>query len=140
MSTNAFIGYDRILQLLDGFQRQSHQSITGYPPFNIFSENDGGYQIELAVAGFKKEEITVTLDRKNSLLVVEGKKELPQESTEESTRRVIRHGIANRVFNRNFTIADDLHVKSVTLEDGILTIQLEQIIREEDKPVTFKID
>ena len=119
------VGFDELFKL-------ANQTNTSYPPYNIVKASDTEYTIELAVAGFSEDELEVTLDG-NKLSVV-GK----VTSTRE-TEKFLYRGIANRNFTHNFTIADNVEVSNVTLEDGMLVISLEKNVPDEEKPKKFSI-
>ena len=96
-----------------------------YPPYNIKKTGDTTYQIEMAVAGFRKEDIDVEL--KEDILTISG-------STEDDTDEFIHRGIANRSFIRTFTLNSDLVVKDAGLANGMLCVYLERVIPEHKKP------
>lgn len=102
-----------------------HQTETNYPPYNTIKENETEFRLEIALAGFKKNEITVYTE--NNKLFVEGKKEVDNE------KGYIYHGLANRAFTRVWTISDDVQVTKVYFEDGLLTIKLKRIIPEHQR-------
>ena len=98
----------------------------GYPPYNL--ENDGSiYRLELAVAGFKMEELEIYLTN-DRVLMVRGSK-----STDQSERNWIHRGIAGRDFERQFTLAEHIKVVNAKLEDGLLIIELEREVPEATK-------
>ena len=142
----ATIGFDRLFNELD---RQFTNSVnTGYPPYNIVKIDEDNYQIELAVAGFRMEELNITLDKDQ--LIIEGNptfKEFQDEEhvewkQSESPVHFLHKGIANRTFIRTFKIAEHMEVKSADLELGILRISLQRNIPEELQPkkiaITYK--
>jgi molecular chaperone IbpA len=140
----ATVGFDRIFDLVD---RQFTNSInTGYPPYNIIKVDENTYQIELAVAGFSMEELTIT--QNGNELLIEGQptfKEFPDEphvewKTNEDPRNYIHKGIANRTFKRSFLLGDHVEVKSADLGLGILAVQLERKIPEEMLPKKIAIN
>jgi molecular chaperone IbpA len=121
------IGFD---PLLDTFTSVSQATKTsGYPPYNIFKYKDN-YVLEVAVAGFGREDISVTV--KELTLTVEGVK-LP------SVDEYVHKGIANRDFKQDFVLAEYVVVKSAELKDGMLRITLEQELPEEKKPKVIEI-
>jgi len=124
------IGFDRTLQLLN---RAEHlHDNTNYPPYNIVKIDAENFSIELAVAGFDKKDISITKEKET--LLIEGSKESLNEDTE-----YVHRGLSGRTFNRRFTLADDIVVKGADMKNGILSVSLERIIPEEDKPVEIKI-
>ena len=100
-----------------------HETQTNYPPYNLVQLSNVEYRLELALAGFKKEEINVyTQDGK---LFVEG-----QKGDVETQRTFVHRGVAQRSFTRSWTLSDETEVRSVTFEDGLLTIDLGKIVPE----------
>jgi len=107
--------FDRVFKL--------HETTTNYPPYNLVQVSSVESRLELALAGFKKEEVYVyTQDGK---LFVEGQKE-----DKETETKYLHKGLAQRSFNRAWTLSDDTEVRSVTFEDGLLTIVLGKIVPE----------
>ena len=98
------------------------QTTTNYPPYNLIQVNNTESRLEIALAGFKKDEVKVYTEY--GKLVVEGKKE---EKEEENYRH---RGLAQRSFTRSWTIADETVVKEVNFEDGLLTVALGKIVPE----------
>jgi molecular chaperone IbpA len=115
---NAFATLDNAAHLLTATQ-------TAFPPVNIVKTGDYTFNVELAVAGYKQDEIEITAE-KNSLKVT-GKK------SDEDTREYLVKGIAGRKFSRQFVLSDTVVVRDAALADGILSIQLENVIPEEQK-------
>jgi len=100
-----------------------HETTSNYPPYNLVQVSNVESRLELALAGFKKEEVYVyTQDGK---LFVEGQKE-----DKETETKYLHKGLAQRSFNRAWTLSDDTEVRSVTFEDGLLTIVLGKIVPE----------
>lgn len=121
------IGFD---PLLDTFKQVAAGAKTGgYPPYNIY-KNDDTYILELAVAGFAKEDITITV--KELQLTVEGRLEASKEEP-------IHKGIATRDFKQDFVLAEYVVVKGAELKDGLLRITLEQELPVELQPKLIKI-
>ena len=107
--------FDRLFRL--------HETTTNYPPYNLVQVSNTESRLELALAGFKKAEVNVyTQDGK---LFVEGKKEGKETETE-----YIYRGVAQRSFTRSWTLSDETEVRSVTFEDGLLSIVLGKIVPE----------
>lgn len=102
-----------------------HQTETNYPPYNVIKESNTEFRLEVALAGFKKNEITVYTE--NNKLFVEGTKET------DSGKEYVHHGLANRAFTRVWTISDDVEVKEVSFDDGLLSVKLSRIIPEHQK-------
>lgn len=123
----SILGMDR---LMNDFNRLDN---TGYPPYNIESIGEDKYQITLALAGFKREDLEITV--KEGLLSIEGKKaEIEQEG-----REYIHRGIANRAFTRQWKLAEYVEVVDATMEDGLLYVLLERQVPEEKQPKTIAI-
>jgi molecular chaperone IbpA len=102
-----------------------HQTETNYPPYNVIKESDIEFRLEVALAGFKKNEVTVYTE--NNKLFIEGHKEFDNE------KEYVHRGLATRAFNRSWTISDDVEVKQVIFEDGMLTVRLCKVIPEHQK-------
>ena len=125
------VGFDRVFNRLNDYV--SHQQTsTGFPPYNIQKVTDNTYTIEMALAGFSKEDIEVEVAQ--GVLTIKSTKE--NDTEDEFT---LHRGISYRKFNRKFTLADDIIVNDAKLENGLLTINLEQIIPEEKKPKLIEI-
>ena len=119
------VGYDRIFDHLSRYVDNNTTS-TGFPPYNIRKEGDYNYTIEMALAGFGKKDIEVEV-AEGTLSVRSVKENTEDEST-------VYRGISYRKFERKFTLAEDLIVNGATLENGMLTIDLERIVPDEKKP------
>ena len=124
------IGFDRTLQLLNRAEHLHDNS--NYPPYNIVKIDAENFSIELAIAGFDKKDISITKEKET--LLIEGSKETLSEDTE-----YVHRGLSGRTFNIRFTLADDIIVKGADMKNGILSVSLERVIPEEDKPVEIKI-
>ena len=96
------------------------QQTTNYPPYNLVNVSNHESRLEIALAGFKKDEIKVYTEY--GKLVVEGKKE------EKEKADYAHRGLSNRSFERSWTIADDTVVKEVNFEDGLLTVTLSKVV------------
>jgi HSP20 family molecular chaperone IbpA len=114
------LGFESLERLLE---RTAKSAGDGYPPYNIEQTSDGGIAITLAVAGFGKDEISVTVE--NSELVIKGRQ------MEAEAKTFLHRGIAARQFLRSFVLADGIEVLSAALENGLLRILL---ARPEVKP------
>ena len=129
------VGFDNVF---DNFESMFDEGVlnvssVNYPPYNIVKTGDNNYDIEIALAGFGKDDINVEY-AENQLTIKSVKKEEKQEK-----EGVIHKGISKRHFVRSFTVADDVEVKGAELKDGLLTVALERIIPEAKKPRTIKI-
>jgi molecular chaperone IbpA len=121
------VGFDRLFDMLEN--SNAGQAQENYPPFDLIKEGDNEYRIQLAVAGFKSDEIDITAQQ--NVLIVSGRK--TDESEEKGTDFIYR-GIANRSFERRFALADHIQVKGADLKDGMLSIDLVREIPEAMKP------
>ncbi|HWL68822.1 MAG TPA: Hsp20 family protein [Geminicoccus sp.] len=123
------IGFDRVFDLLDSASRL--QAIDNWPPYDIVKTGEDAYRISMAVAGFSRDELDLTLEP--NLLVVSGTKSGPDDG------QYLHRGIAGRAFQRRFELADHVEVKSATLENGLLTIELVRELPEAMKPRRIEI-
>jgi molecular chaperone IbpA len=121
------VGFDRLFDMLENSSMGQAQE--NYPPFDLIKTGDNDYRIELAVAGFRPDEIDITAQQ--NVLVVSGRK--AEESEQEGSDYVYR-GIANRSFERRFALADHIEVKGADMKDGMLSIELVREIPEAMKP------
>ena len=124
------VGFDRLANLLEAAAKT--EGPTGYPPYNIESVGDNAYRVEIAVAGFKAEELDIQL--KEDLLTVTGRKAANDEG-----RRYLHRGLAERNFERRFQLADYVIVTSADLKDGLLSIALKRELPESLKPRKIEI-
>lgn len=122
------VGFDRLLSTLDEALNIPEKVLTSYPPYNIAKISEDRYVIELAVAGFKREEIDITLE--DNKLTVQGN----AKKDEDGNKTYYHRGIALRNFTRVFTLADTVVVNSADLVDGMLVVELQNIIPESKKP------
>jgi molecular chaperone IbpA len=118
------VGFDRLADLLDS---ASTEAATGYPPYNIERTAENAYRIEIAVAGFKSEDLNIEV--KENLLTVQGRKVANDE-----TKRYLHRGLAERNFERRFQLADYVVVTDAALADGLLSISLKRELPEALKP------
>lgn len=121
----SFVGFDHLFNEM----ARTATGNTGYPPHNVVQIDDDNYLIEIAVAGFKQENLEVEL--KDSILTVTGKKE--------DDRTYTHKGISSREFTRTFTLGEHVQVVGARLEDGILSIELERVIPENERPRKIEI-
>ena len=119
------VGFDRMFDNLSRYVVNNATS-TGFPPYNIRKEGDYNYVIEMALAGFGKDDIEVEVA--DGTLSVRSVKE---NSEDDST---LYRGISSRRFERKFTMADDIVVNGARLENGMLSLELERVVPEEKKP------
>ena len=119
------VGFDRVFDTLNRYVDNNATS-TGFPPYNIRKEGDYNHVIEMALAGFGKEDIEVEVA--DGTLSIRSVKE---NSEDDST---VYRGISYRKFDRKFTLADDIIVNGAKLENGMLSLELERVVPEEKKP------
>jgi molecular chaperone IbpA len=128
-----FVGADRVMKRLADIADQSAQMMPiKYPPYNIKKVDENRYVIELAVAGFGKADIDIELQ--------EGKLSILGKCDSAESTEYLYKGIAERGFKREFTLADNVEVKSSSLANGMLKIWLEAFIPEHKKPKKVKIE
>ena len=129
-----FIGVDRLMDRMAS--NLSTPNDQGYPPYNVVKLGDNNFVIELAVAGFGKDSINLTVQ--DSVLSIEGS----QETNDDDEANYLHKGISSRKFRRTFDLADYVEVTDATVKDGVLKVTLERHIPEELKPreipVSFK--
>lgn len=126
------VGFDEAFKLLESTVKNTAKTL-GYPPYNIVKQDDNKYVIELAVAGFGKQDLEVEI--KDNSLVISGK---VQQNTDSSD--YLYKGIADRSFVRQFSLADTIEIKNTQLVNGMLKIFLENIIPEHKKPRKIEIE
>ena len=126
------VGFDRLFDMLEN--SNTGQAQENYPPFDLIKLGDNDYRIELAVAGFKSDEIDITAQQ--NVLIVSGKK---AEDSENRGNDYIYRGIATRSFERRFALADHIQVKGADIKDGLLSIELVREIPEAMKPRKINI-
>ena len=124
------VGFDSVF---DRFFDMDTTRDSGYPPYNIRKINEAQYVIEIALAGFSKDDIEIELTEGN--LAVRSKKE--EETNGDDS--FVHKGIAKRSFLRSWTLSDDIIVKCADLKDGMLIINLEKVIPDEKKPRLIQI-
>jgi molecular chaperone IbpA len=115
------VGFDRLAALLEAASRS--EAPTGYPPYNIETVGENAYRIEIAVAGFKPEELNI--EARENVLTVQGKK-----AANDEAKRYLHRGLAERNFERRFQLADYVVVTDAELTNGLLAISLERQLPE----------
>lgn len=123
------VGFDR---LLDTFDTMLTEKPTTFPPHNIVKVDENNYLVELAVAGFAESEITIEV-LKNTLTI-------KGEKTYDDTRSYLHRGIGTRTFKKTVTLADTVQVDGASLENGILTVKLVNVVPVEKLPVKIAIN
>ena len=122
------VGFDSVFDHFESMFNESPSLHTNYPPYDILKTDEHSYVIELAVAGFSKKDIAVTVE--NGVLTVESDRE---GSAESSGQEIIHRGISKRYFKKSFSISDDVEIRGAELKDGLLRISMEKIIPESRK-------
>jgi molecular chaperone IbpA len=126
----SLVGFDRLADQLDAAAR--NEAASGYPPYNIERIGENDYRIEIAVAGFKPEELNVEV--KENLLTVTGRK-----AANDEAKQYLHRGLAERNFERKFQLTDYLVVVDADLSNGLLSITLKRELPEALKPRTVEI-
>ncbi|MDB5499495.1 MAG: heat shock protein [Phenylobacterium sp.] len=123
------VGFDRLADLLDS---AAADGAAGYPPYNIERTDENAYRVEIAVAGFRPEELSIEV--KENLLTVTGRK-----AANDEPRRFLHRGLAERNFERRFQLADYVVVTEANIADGLLSIALKRELPEALKPRRIEI-
>jgi molecular chaperone IbpA len=123
-----FIGFNRELGRLNNAHKINSQS---YPPYDLLKLDEDTYRISIAVAGFGKDDIDVSVD--NGTLIIKG------EITEVTDAEIVHKGIAGRKFTRTFALGEYMEVTGAELKDGMLHINVDRIVPEEKKPKSITI-
>ena len=127
------VGFDTII---DELQRVSNQR-DNYPPYNVVKHDDDHFTIEVAVAGFEEGDINITVEK--NILTIKGEQAIKVYKEDELEPEYLHRGISSRNFARTFTLADHVEVVGAKAENGILKIELERQVPEEQKPKTIAI-
>jgi molecular chaperone IbpA len=125
-----FIGFDRALDTWNHVQTVS--TATNYPPYNLIKVDDDSFVVELALAGFTKTDIDISVS--DGKLIVKG-----ETKAEDNDSKFIHRGIAARKFTREWALGEYMEVKAAELKDGMLKIEIERILPEEKKPRQIKV-
>ena len=124
------IGFDRVFDAVTRLSAVEGGQSNSFPPYNIKKLDAENYEIQIALAGFSKSELNISVEDGN--LVVKGEQE-------KSEDEFLHKGIAERNFTRTWALADDVKVTGSKLKDGVLTISLVHEIPEEKKPTSIEI-
>ena len=127
---NAFLGFDH---LFDELEKITNHANDTYPPHNVIKADDMKYDIELAVAGFSKDDITIEL--KEHVLYIKGDREKRRKDN-----AYVHKGISGRKFSKSFRLSEYAEVSGADLTDGILTVSIEVVLPEEKRPQSIKIN
>jgi molecular chaperone IbpA len=125
----ALIGFD---SLFNDVERRYANSVPNYPPYNVLKHDENSFEIEVAVAGFDREDVTIEVDQNQ--LVIRG-----QRTKEDDTSKYVYRGLAARDFERAFTLAEHIIVGDAELTNGILRVKLTREIPEALKPRVISI-
>ena len=126
------VGFDSLFDHFNNTLEYTVKQQTSYPPYNINKIDDLNYQVEMALAGFGKDDIEIKYaDNQLTIKSVE--------SEDKDAKDVIHRGISKRKFSRSFTLAEDIKVNGAELKDGMLLVELEKIVPEEKRPRTISI-
>lgn len=127
------LGFDRLFEQIEKvFETAENASVDKFPPHNIVKLNDTQYVVELAVAGFSKNDIDITVE--DGSLVIKGTK-----AEEDDKVEYLHRGIGTRAFTKTIKLADTVQVSGAEFKDGILRVGLQNIIPEEKKPRKIEI-
>lgn len=124
-----FIGFNREMERLANVQLASRQ--TNYPPYDLVKLDEDTFKLSLAVAGFSKDDVDVSVD--NGTLIIKG------ETSESAEAEVVHKGIAARKFTRTFALGEYMEVTGAEMKDGMLHINIDRVVPEEKKPKSIKI-
>ena len=124
------IGFDKMVERLNQINNTDMSST--YPPYNIIKESSESFKIEMALAGFSKSDIEISL--------ADGVLSIKSVKDNKTSNDDLYRGISYRKFKKQFTLAEDVVVKSASLKDGLLIVKLEKILPEEKKPRVIKIE
>jgi molecular chaperone IbpA len=125
------IGFDRLARLVDSATRVDSTALS-YPPYNIEKTGEDAYRLTMAVAGFSRDELAITVHE--NTLIVTGKAQKDDENG-----RYLHQGIARRAFERRFSLADHLQVTGASIDKGLLHVDLVREVPEAMKPRQIKI-
>jgi len=126
---NAFLGFDH---LFDELERVTNHAKDSYPPHNVVKYDDMKYDIELAIAGFSKDDISIEL--KEHVLSIKGDREVRRDQD-----KYVHKGISGRKFYKSFRLSEYAEVTGADLTDGILTVNIEVVLPEEKRPQQISI-
>lgn len=132
------IGFDGLFKQLEEAHKQIAKSAANYPPYNIKKVEDNKYVIELAVAGFGKQDIEVTMQ--DGVLTIKGNTSIDTLVKDGVNVTYLHKGIADRAFTRQFSLADTIEIKNAELINGMLKLWLENIIPDAKKPRKIDIE
>ena len=126
------IGFDHLMDHLVSLHSNNNLTTNEYPTYDIIREGESNYKIELAVAGFKKDELSIQL--KDNTLTIKG-----ESNSKNSNGDYLHKNIARRSFSKDFTLAENIEVGDAEFEDGVLSVSLTHNIPEEQRPKEISI-
>ena len=127
------IGHDRLFRdMLNMVEKTPNRTASSYPPHNLIKNGNGKYVVELAAAGFSEEELEIKTE--DGTLTISGRKK-----EEEDDERFAQKGIAKRPFSKSFHLASDVVVDGVSFRDGMITIDLQQVVPEDKKEKIYNL-
>ena len=131
------VGFDDMFEHFDNMSNHLPQlTANNYPPYNIVKTGSLTYDIEVALAGYSKKDVSINYE--DNVLKIESVKSKEEKEVEDNDG-VLHKGIAKRNFTKSFTIAEDVEVKGAELKDGLLTVSLEKIVPDHRKARTINI-
>ena len=131
------VGFDDVFDQFESFFDSDLRIPTiNYPPYNIVKTGKNAYDIEVALAGFNKKDIDVSVE--DGVLTIESKASDKDESKDEDGDTIYK-GISKRYFKRQFTLSNDVEIKGAELKDGLLKVSMEKIVPESKKLKTIEI-
>ena len=131
------VGFDYMFEHFDHMvDHLPHMTANNYPPYNIVKTGSLTYNIEVALAGYGKKDISVNFE--DNILKIESVKSKEEKEVEDNDG-VLHQGIARRSFSKSFTIAEDVKIKGAELKDGLLRVSLEKIVPDHRKARTINI-
>jgi len=131
------VGFDNVLDELMRINAQQANG-TNYPPYNVLKHDEDHFSIELAVAGFRDGDITITVEK--NILTIKGERPYASEDDAETAATYLHQGIGYRNFARTFTLAEHVEVVGAKSENGIISVDLERKVPEEQKPKLIAIN
>jgi molecular chaperone IbpA len=132
------VGFDNVF---DHFERMFNDDFfnaptVNYPPYNIVKTGVNTYNVEVALAGFSRDDVSVEFAE--GILTIKSKDRTASEK-QDADGDIIHKGISKRYFSKSFTVSDDVEIKGAELKDGLLTVSLERIVPESKKARVIEI-
>ena len=132
------VGFDNVF---DHFERMFNDDFfnvptVNYPPYNIVKAGANEYNVEVALAGFSRDDVSVEFAE--GILTIKSKDKKESEKKDEDGN-IIHKGISKRYFSKSFTVSDDVEIKGAELKDGLLTVSMERIVPESKKARVIEI-